>query len=61
MNPIPESIPTVFNPETAFAISLQGNDEEINRAHETFDPRRVEPPTDEASTQTGIPWSAIHD
>jgi hypothetical protein len=61
MNTITESIPTVFNPETAFVLSLQSTDDKFNRADEAFTPRRFTLPTEDRFAERGIPQSAIHD
>jgi len=61
MNTITESIPTVFNPETAFIPSLQSADDRFNRADEAFTPRRFTLPTDDGFAGRGIPESALHD
>ena len=61
MNTITESIPTVFNPETAFALSLQNADAKFNLADEGFTPRRFVLPTDDGFAGRGIPESALHD
>ena len=61
MNTISESIPTIFNTETAFVLSLQNADDKFNRADEAFTPRRFALPTDDGLAGRGIPESAIHD
>ena len=61
MNTITESIPTVFNPETAFVPSLQSAANKFNRADEPYTPRRFTLPTDEVFAGRGIPESALHD
>jgi hypothetical protein len=61
MNTITESIPTVFNPETAFALSLQSADDKFNRADEAFTSRRFTLATDDRFAGHGIPESALHD
>ena len=61
MNTISESIPTVFNLETAFVLSLQNADDKFNRADETFTLRRFALPTEDEFAGRGIPESAIHD
>jgi hypothetical protein len=61
MKTLTESIPTVFNPETAFVLSLQNADDKPNRADETFVPRRFALPTGDRFAERGIPQSAIHD
>jgi hypothetical protein len=61
MKTITESIPTVFNPETAFVLSLQSADDKFNRADEAFAPRRFTLPTDDGFLERGIPASAIRD
>jgi hypothetical protein len=61
MSTISESIPTVFNTETAFVLSLQNADDKFNRADEPFTPRRFALPTDDGFAGRGIPELAIHD
>jgi len=61
MNTITESIPTVFNPETAFVLSLQNAADKSNRADEIFTPRRFARPTEDTFAERGIPQSALHD
>ena len=61
MNTITESIPTVFNPETAFVLSLQNAADQSKRADEIFTPRRFTLPTDDGFAGRGIPESALHD
>lgn len=61
MNTITESIPTVFNPETAFIVPLQNADDEFDRAEEAFAPLRFALPKDDGFAGRGIPESALHD
>ena len=61
MKTLTESIPTVFNPETAFALSVQQGDEKSSRADEAFIPHWVMPPPADDFFRHGVPWSAIHD
>jgi len=61
MKTLTECIPTVFNPETAFVLSLQNADDKANRADEAFTPRRFALPTEDSFAECGIPQSAIHD
>jgi hypothetical protein len=61
MDTITESIATVFNPETAFVLSLQSSDEKFNRADEAFTPRRFTLPKDDGFAGRGIPESPLHD
>jgi len=61
MKTLTESIPTVFNPETAFELSVQLGDEKPSRADEAFIPHWVMPPPGDNSFRHGVPWSAIHD
>jgi len=58
MNKITESIPTVFNSQTAFVLSLQSADDKFNRADEAFTPRRFALPTDDGFAGRGIPKTA---
>jgi len=61
MKTFTESIPTVFNPETAFILSLQNTDDKPNCVDESFTPHRFAPPTEDRFAERGIPQSAIHD
>jgi hypothetical protein len=61
MKTLTESIPTAFNPETAFALSVQPGDEKSSRADEAFTPRRFTLPMDDGFAGRGIPESALHD
>jgi len=61
MKTLTESIPTVFNPETAFILSLQNAKDKPNRVDEAFTPHRFALPTEDRFAERGIPQSAIHD
>jgi len=61
MNTITESIPTVFNPETAFVPPLQYAADKSNRADEILIPRRFAEPSEDRFSERGIPHSALHD
>ncbi len=61
MKTITESMPTVFNPETAFVLSLPNAEDKPNRADEAFIPLRFALPTENRFAERGIPQSAIHD
>ena len=61
MNALAESIPTVFNPETTFAIALHNANERRDRANAEFVPYRFELPPRNEFERPGIPESALHD
>jgi len=61
MKTLTESIPTVFNPETVFVLSVRKGDEKSGRAEEPLIAHRVMPPAGDNSIQDGFPWSAIHE
>jgi len=60
MKTLTESIPTVFNSETAFVLPLQSVDK-LNRGDEAFVPSRFVLPLDDGFAERGIPQSALHD
>jgi len=61
MKTLTESIPTVFNPETVFVLSVQQGDEKSGRADEPLMAHRVMPPPGDNSIRDGVAWSAIHE
>lgn len=61
MNPISETIPAVFSPETAFSISLHAMNEKPEPESEAVVPLRFALLPEDTFTRYGIPESALHD
>ena len=61
MKTLTETIPTVFNPESAFVLSLQNANDIRIREDETLVYGRFLPLPEDKFMERGIPQSAIHD
>jgi len=61
MNTSNQSIPTVFSPDTTFAIAVSEFSDRSERPDESIVPFRFQLPPEDEFIRRGIPESALHD
>ena len=61
MNTSNQTIPTIFSPNTTFAIAIGEFSDRSEGNNETFGPFRLRLPPEDEFIRRGIPESALHD